>query len=410
MALPLWPAYSDDTGTGQDGTDTNAAFFDDIHDAISGVVESALNPGVFPAAIIDEVVDARGSIATLDGRLDVSINEDGTLKPTAVQAATTGFRNFGLINLLGNDTFLLWPNGDALAPDYWTLSGAGAAVARTGNGLADTARKHNSFSARLTAGAGADAVLTQTLISAGDYAVTSLRNRYIAIGVRAKTNAVSGCRMIISDGGSSTTSTQHTGSASSGPESDGWEWLFAVHQVSASATSLFVQLVSTINNVSYFSGATAVFADVAPADWVPASMTREKLETFIAGNATTGVKHYWNIERSGIVQNIAVSANTAPTGTALIVDVESWDGAAFTTMLAGGALSIAATTQTVSVSPPGGTYARRCLQVQAGTAYRTGGVVRFEITTDDGGNTAVDVFVCISYDCYNRPLDQIRAL
>jgi hypothetical protein len=408
MALPLWPPYSDDTGAGQDGTDLNEEFFDDIHTAISDVVESAANPGVFPSDITDEVVTARGSMGTLDTRLDVSINENGTLKATAVQQTIAGFRNFGLINLLGNDTFLLWPSGDTSSPDYWTFAGGGATIQRCGNGLADTNRKHNSFSARVTTGGGAEGTLLQTLIAAGDYAVTSLRNRYIAFGVRVKCNTAGGARMILGDGTSNAVSTLHTGGTTTGPEGDGWEWLYGVLQVSAAATTLTATLVAPVSATTYFSGATAVFSDVAPADWVPALMTRHTLKDKVAGNVAVGVVGRWNVERSGIVQNISATVQTATTGAAMQIEVESFDGAAMATMLSAPFTINAAFAG--SVSPPGGTYARRCLQVQAGTTRRTNGIVQVRVTVDDGGNTGADMSVSVDFDTYERPLDQIRAL
>jgi hypothetical protein len=408
MALPNWPAYTDDSGTGQDGTDVNASLLDDIHDAITDELQSVANPSVTARVIIDEVVQARGSRTTLDTRLDQSINEDGTLKSTAVQAAITGFRNFGLVNLLGNDTFLLWPSGDTSAPDYWVMSGGGAAVQRCGNGLADTQRKHNSFCARLTGSGSAEAQLTQTVITAGDYAVTTLRNRYLAFGVRCKTTVPGQARMIISDGVSSHISTLHTGGAATGPEADGWEWLYGVFQVGASSTQLFVQLVAPQGTAAYFSGATLVFADVAPADWVPALMTRHTLKCQVIGNVAVATVGLWNAERSGIVQNVTATVGTATSGAAMQIEVETWDGAAMTSMFASPLTVNAATAG--AKSPPDGTYARRCLQVQGGTTKRTNGVIQARVTVDDGGNTGANLALSVDYDAYERPLDQIRAL
>lgn len=412
MALVGWPSpLSDDTGSGQNGTVVNKAMIDAMEASIEGYVVSATNPTIFPWQIIDEVKLARGSMPSLDARLDVSINENGTLKASAVSGALGAFRNFGLVNLLGNDTFLIWQNGDAAAPAYYTLAGAGGTIARTGNGLGDTNRKHNSFAAKLTSGGGADVTLTQTLISGADFAVSAFRNRFIAFGVRAKTSSAGAAAVLFFDGVNTTISNLHTGSGVSGPEGDGWEWLFGVHQVSPSATQFQVILRGNSGGtVTYWSGATAVFADVAPVDWVPANVTRRSLKAFLPGNQAAGNgKHYFHGERPGIVQNVAVSAVTAPTVSAQVWDYKTWDGAAFTSMLTGN-LSIAATQVSASKSPPDGTYARRCLDVQAGTTFRTGAVIRVDLITDDGGNTAADNIVSIDYDTYDRPLDQIRAL
>lgn len=409
MAILGWSSGIDDTGTGQDGTVLNKAFFDGHEAAVEALLISPSNPGVSAANVIDEVVDARGTMPLLDDRLDVSLNEDGTLKAAAVQGALAGFRNLSLVNLLGNDTFLIWPAGNVLAPSYWALSGVGSAIQRTGSGLADGARKHGPFAARVTSGGGAAAVLTQTLIAAGDFGMTALVGRFIAFGVRARTGSAGGATAKFFDGVSSTFSNLHSGSLTGGPEGDGWEWLFGVHQVNAGATTLQILLeTSSGGTIAYWSGAAAVLSDTPPVDWVPALVTRRSLKTFIPGNLTVGNKWYWPIERPAIVQNISAMFETAPSGTAAVLDFDSWDGAAYTTMLAAG-LSITAT-QGNSISPPGGTFARRCLDVQGGTTRRTGGMVRFRVTTDDGGNTGADLSVAIDYDTYDRLFDQIRQL
>ena len=83
MALTGWPASTDDAGSGQTGTILNEAFFDAMEAALQAYIVSGANPTITPEDIIDEVVTARGSKVSLDARLDIALNEDGTLKPVA---------------------------------------------------------------------------------------------------------------------------------------------------------------------------------------------------------------------------------------------------------------------------------------------------------------------------------------
>jgi hypothetical protein len=134
-----------DSGTGRDGTRVDETWYNAFVTAIDALIHSTNNPTITPADTIDEVVDARGSIGTLDGRIDVEHNEDGTHKNTGIiatfitEAQLMG--GLGGVNLIRNDDFLSWPDGDSAAPVYWALTGAGASVARTGTGLGDTNRK-----------------------------------------------------------------------------------------------------------------------------------------------------------------------------------------------------------------------------------------------------------------------------
>jgi hypothetical protein len=79
-ALTGWPTITDDVGTKRDGTIINQALFNSVKASIEAEVLSATNPSVTTKAIIDEVVAARGTMASIDARLDVAMNEDGTLK------------------------------------------------------------------------------------------------------------------------------------------------------------------------------------------------------------------------------------------------------------------------------------------------------------------------------------------
>lgn len=71
---------TDDVGDNVSGTKINRSFFSTLKTAIDNLIHSPANPTVDPNDITDEVVAARGSKASVDARLDIALNEDGTLK------------------------------------------------------------------------------------------------------------------------------------------------------------------------------------------------------------------------------------------------------------------------------------------------------------------------------------------
>lgn len=87
--LASWPTTTDDSGTKTDGTIVNDALFDAIKASVEDQVHSSVNTTIKPKTITDEVVAARGSKTTLDERLDVALNNDGTLKSGVIQRLTT---------------------------------------------------------------------------------------------------------------------------------------------------------------------------------------------------------------------------------------------------------------------------------------------------------------------------------
>jgi len=86
MGLTGWPSVIDDDGSKTFGTIFNKALTDAIKASIENDLFSAANPTITAENIIDEVVAARGSKSSLDARLDVALNEDGTPKSVAGQA------------------------------------------------------------------------------------------------------------------------------------------------------------------------------------------------------------------------------------------------------------------------------------------------------------------------------------
>lgn len=396
--------YVDDDGTGQTGTVLDAAFLDSIADDIADV-QTASN------AVLAEVIDARGNAASLDARLDNAMDEDGNIRQEAVQGL------IGIaagLNLVGNDTFLCWPTGDTTAPAYYALSGAGAAVQRTGNGLADTNRKWGRYAARVTSGALASGVLTQTLVGATDIAfATALATQRIAFGCRVRCLSAGVASVRVHDGVSTTSSDFHSGQTTTGPESDGWEWLSGVHTVGSGPTILNVLCQVDPNGgaiQAWFSGLTVVFDEIEPNDWKPALVTRKTLHFFQSGNLTTGSqKAIFNVERPGMIRNVSVTVQTAPTGATIIIDVNVEDNAGnLTSIFAGsGTQPVIAINGFAGSALPDGTYSQRCIQVQAGSAHVQGGMVSIDVDQIGSGVAGANTAVTVMYESWNRPLDEL---
>lgn len=121
MALASWPSITDDSGLFTDGTVINKALFDAIKASIENDVEAVTNPSVKAKTIIDEVVAARGSAASLTARISASLSAAGlitSLNPPTSFVSGTGVSH-GLVPMC--------PSG---APDI-TLTGSVNAVETT---------------------------------------------------------------------------------------------------------------------------------------------------------------------------------------------------------------------------------------------------------------------------------------
>lgn len=112
MAIPDWPTYSDDSGSGEDGTDLEKSFFDAIHNAVDAIIRGEINTSTTANNIIDEVVAARGSESVLDDRLDASLGEDGLIADVVANYASdthVGLVSVGAQNIAGAKKFFTQP-------------------------------------------------------------------------------------------------------------------------------------------------------------------------------------------------------------------------------------------------------------------------------------------------------------
>jgi hypothetical protein len=266
---PDFPVTVNDSGLGQDGTVFDAAFFATIKTAINNQVFSATNPAVTPKAIMDEVVTARGTLGSLDARLSVSLNADGTLKTQAsLLSLAQAKAMLASRNVAQNGDLADWTAGAAAAPDSFVLSGAGAVIAQTGPAMGDAFTfGAGKYAAKLTR-VGNDVKLTQTVIAAVDFAdYADAKGMKVSAAMRGKTAIANHLRITIDDGATQDSSGYHSGGgAAEVVKFDG-------HVISNAATKLEIYAeVKASNGDAYVGGFQVVFFDYAPSDWMPLSL------------------------------------------------------------------------------------------------------------------------------------------
>jgi hypothetical protein len=323
------------------------------------------------------------------------VSADHRANWAAVETAVGG------VNLLADPTFLIWAAGDALAPTHWVLSGAGAAIARAGTGLGDTSRKVGAFTAKVTAGGGAVAILEQNLLPTASFD-TSFQGLSVSMGAWVRATAASAARLRITDGVNTSFSAFHTGGGA-------YEFLtISGHSINAAATKLAGGMEVAISQVGYLSGPTFLMGQIPPAAFMPAPVVYDDYTWFIAGNQAAGAnKLIIRPRRPGIVKDVQLEVATPPATQALIVDVNTWDGAAFTTMYttkpqipAAGAFGGAR---------PDTTYARRCFTAGIDAATPAGSIITLDIDQVGVGTVGADLAISIRYLMYARPLEAFLA-
>lgn len=172
-----------------------------------------------------------------------------------------------------------WTNGTTVAPDQWTLSGAGATIARDGTNF-----KIGTYSAAVTR-VGADAQLAlnaSTWVGGTGY----YRSRVFTLGAWVRATVASRARIRLNDGVAQQASAFHTGG-------EAWEWLTVTITAAALATQLQAELqVNTGDTTAQFDGVVLVEGTTVP----PASSIRgvgssgSIASTMIADDAVTLAK------------------------------------------------------------------------------------------------------------------------
>ena len=396
----------DDSGTFTDGTIVSEALVDDVFDEIDDQAHSAANPTIKPKVITDEVVAARGGEANLDARLDAIDAILAGIIPTVGDVISA----VGRANLVMDEVFAVWAGGDTAAPTAWTLAGAGGAVQRCGTGLADTNAKIGSYCARVTRAA-ADTTLAQILVSGNAIlrAPSAFRGRVVSYGAWVRCSVIGGARLYINDGMGTTYSTANVAA-------DTWEWLTVTRTLNAAATVLVAGLIVDTNAaVAYYSGPTVFLGDVggAPSEWVPSPVIYESRDFTISGIVTVQASRFvWAPHRPGVVRDVALLVGTAPVGADLIVDVNTWDGAAYTTMFGAGnrpkVVASAFDGYSLAWDQSGGTFARSSLKAAfVGAAGAAGQRLSIDIDQVGSGVPGSDLTISVRMLYPARALEAI---
>jgi len=395
-----FPSRVDDSGTGRDGTPVDVAFIDAIGDAIDTETLSATNPTVKAADTTDEVVAARDAYPSLDARLD---DLPTVLGVTTFATVTQLLGGLGGVNLVQNDDFLVWPDGDAAAPEGYTLAGTGAAVARCGTGLGDTSRKVGDFAVKLTRGT-TDLTLVRSILGAAAFARADfLKGRYAAGGAWVLCSTPNIARVAIYDGAGYGLSAYHTGGGT-------FEWLPVTRQINSAATVL--QIIPQVNNSSVaavFSGLSlaVIDSDLSLPHELPCPVQYGSFHFSVAGVvAALSNIHGYEPSRPGIVKDVQLFVKTPPTGQPLIVDVNTWDGGSLTSMFATRP-QIAATIARGGAQPDS-TYARRCLRGTSGATLAAGGEITFDVDQVGSGTAGSDLRVEVRVLQYQSPLERFQ--
>jgi len=325
---------------------------------------------------------------------------------TAIETALSGK------NLCLDPLFRIWAGetgGDGAAaqtaaPTHYTLSGTGATVRRCGTGLGDTTTYGwGGYSCLLTYGS-QTAYLEQTMLTTISSSVNAAwRTRKISCVAWLKSSTASAARLRVNDGVDSTYSAYHTNSGS-------WETpstIVVTHTLNAAATTLKAGLELS-SGTAYIEGMVWILGEIPPTVLIPNDVVHGMLYFPVVSNAVAGTrKGTWIPARPGIVKHTQINAATVPTGAALIVDVNTWDGSAFTSMYS--------TKPQLAISgghggaAPDTTYARRCYSATHGTATQAGGLVTYDI--DQIGSTIAGADLAIEVKCmqFVDPLEAWRS-
>jgi hypothetical protein len=307
-------------------------------------------------------------------------------------------------NLLADPTFLIWQAGDAAVPAHWTLSGTGAAIARTGTGLGDTNRKVGPYAAKVTSGGGATATLQQLILTTAGY-TDHFDGQAVSCGAWMRTSSASAVRFGLYDGIGTTYS-------SYAPNTSTWTWATATRTVDNSATQIAFRLeVASGTIAGYLSGPTCLVGPVPPAYTHPGEgFYLQSPVCFLSGNLSVGADQCrWNTPRPLIIRDAQLSVRTAPATTAILVDLNTWDGAAFTSMFTSGARPTVAATAMRGGGQPDTTYARRCMTGMSGAGLAAGTELSIDVDQIGTGTVGANMEVRIRYWTFAPPLSIFNA-
>lgn len=318
-----------------------------------------------------------------------SYSYDDTKPEASSLAASAELRaNFQAIrtlqghNLIDDPYPWIWSAGDAADPDHWTSAGTGVAVARE-----VTTTKIGEMCAKVTSGS-ATATFEQELLSSSSYQ-DWLDGLMITGGAWVYASDATTVRLYIDDGVEKGYSDYHTGGGD-------WEWIPFVVQIEDSVTDPATELafgmeVAASSKVAYITGATVILGAVKPLYFILPDVSLGTAYFPVAGDVTVADgKWYGNFGCPTRVESVHLDCVTAPTGAALIADVEHYDGSSWNTMFS--TLPDIDAGDYGGEQAPDGTYRYRCFAAKHGNTLTNarvrGNIDQIGSGTDPGGDVS----------------------
>ncbi len=305
----------------------------------------------------------------------------------------------GGINLYTDPNFLIWAAGDSAAPTGTSISGTGATVARsTGT------HKAGGMAPELTMGS-ATSRLIKALMTTLDI---SLQGIPISWGAFVNTTTASLAKLEIDDGISQSLSTNfHTGGG-------GWEWMTSTRVLDLSATKLETNLVLDIgasSGIAYIDQATAVLGPIPPQQPKPGVVRKGSLIFPIAGDAVVATdKFRFQGADPFLILQMFLQAKTAPTGAALVLDANHWDGSTMQTMFTTKPQIADAASNRNGIQAPDGTYRWRCFDSQRAAGSLTDKQLSIDIDSIGSTLAGADVEVYVRTLQFDDLLADLAAL
>lgn len=308
------------------------------------------------------------------------------------------------MNLLADPELRIWAAGTSAVPTYFFTAGTAPTITQCGIGLGDTTRKYGPFSIKAVGG-GATGYIGQIIIPATANTYYGWDSYFtdteFTAGAYIKTSDVNACRVGI---GETTTSldpgSYHTGSGN-------WEWLTGPKHTVTSATVVAWMAEIGAGKTVYISGPTATFGGITPSAPMPCHSVHTQHRFEFPGNFTVGTRQkLFHPYRPALIKDILLYSYNAPLTTSLIADVNTWDGAAQTSMCTTKPTVPASSNYVVQV--PDGLYARRCLAGFYGT-YNPGTFLTVDIDAVGSGSPGSDGYLCVRYMEYIRAFESLHA-
>ena len=281
-------------------------------------------------------------------------------------------------NLVGDPLFECWPETDSIKPAYYTFAGGTIVRDTTGSRLGV-----GKMGARIT-GVGSAATLDQRILRTVDYD-SYFDNRVVTAGVFAHSAAV-GAFVQVFDGVNLISSAGHTGGGAV-------EFLNLEQTIDPGATELRIRCATNDGVTATFSGLVYMVSDIKPDRFVMGPMARGTILHTRGGEAFTGQVAEFEPQRPFIVEHVQLRAGVSPTGSDLIVDVNSAGGGGGQNSMftVGGRPRIVAGVNDGG-SAPDGSYNKKCFTGTFGSPG-IGGLLISEIDqvglTTPGENLAI---------------------